>query len=369
MPSRPQLPLHVDPLANLPLFAQLRQQIAWLIASGQLEPGDRLPTIRALGDRLGVHMHTIRQTYRRLQQDGLVETRPGKGTTVLPFDFENLRGQNPLSPSHAIGVLMPSMDPFYVPFLDGLEELARVASYLLTVSFTRDKIALSRLLMQQLIAKNVDGLIVVSPVGDVLGRNTPSALPPVVYVDAPQAGSNVVLLDLENSGFQATRHLIQHGHSRIGIITAPLAWPNFRESYRGYLRALKTADLEPDPGLVVESPEFEIEGGYQAAIRMLGLHRPPTALFVSGDLLAVGVVRAMKDSGKRVPQDMAIVSKDNIQFAALIDPPLSTVASPAYEMGVEAMRMLSRLIAGKPLEKKRVVLGTELIARRSCGCS
>jgi len=364
-----QLPLHIDPLANLPIFAQLRQQITWLIASGKLKPGDRLPTIRELAKQLGIHMHTIRQTYHSLEDDGLVETRPSRGTRVLSLDLKRLSAQKPAHPSHTIGVLIPSMNPFYDSFLDGLEETARHATYLLTISFTRDNVELTHQLSQQMLAKNVDGLIVASPVADVLDGNNPPKSTPVVYVDAPQFTSNVILHDLENSGFTAASHLIEHGHRRIGLITAPLSWPNFYQAYQGYQRALTTSNLDLDPALVIEAPVFTLESGYQSAVQMFALKKPTTAIFVSGDLLAAGAIRAIKDSGRRVPEDIAIVSKDNIELASLIDPPLTTVASPTYQMGVEAMNMLIRLIAGKRLDKKRIVMPTELIVRKSCGCA
>ena len=84
--------------------------------------------------------------------------------------------------------------------------------------------------------------------------------------------------------------------------------------------------------------------------------------------MAAGVIRALKENGKHIPQDFAIISKDNIELAALMDPPLTTVNLPSYQMGVEAMNMLTRLISKKRLEKKRVILESELIVRKSCGC-
>ncbi len=152
------------------------------------------------------------------------------------------------------------------------------------------------------------------------------------------------------------------------MITAPLSWPNFNQAYQGYLRALKASKLELDPALVIEAPIFALESGYLSAMQMLELKNPPTGIFVSGDLMATGAIRALNEHGKRVPKDIAIVSKDNIELAAQIDPPLTTVASPTYQMGVEAMNMLIRLIAGKRLDKKRIVMPTELIVRKSCGC-
>src|SRR3972149_1746986 len=105
MKPAPRLPLHIDPQANLPFFAQLRQQITWLIASGDLKPNDRLPTIRELADQLGVHMHTIRQAYHSLEGDGLVETRPSRGTRVKSFDLNKLFTTESVLPSNTIGAL------------------------------------------------------------------------------------------------------------------------------------------------------------------------------------------------------------------------------------------------------------------------
>ncbi len=362
------LRLHIDPQSNLPIFAQLRQQIAWLIASGTLKPNDRLPTIRELAEQLGVHMHTVRQAYHSLEADGLVETRPSRGTRVTPFDASRLAVGASASPSHTIGVLIPNIFSFYDPFINGIEEVARRAGYMIIVCFTRDSEELTIQSAQQLAAKNVDGMIAASPVAGVFEKQFPSKSLPIVYVDAPQFQQHSILLDLEKAGFLAARHLIEHGHRRIGMISAPLSWPNFQDAHKGYQRALAESQPTHEPSLVIETPTFSLESGYQAALQMLALENPPSAVFVSGDLMAAGAIRALKERGKRIPEDIAIVSKDNIELAALMDPPLTTVNLPSYQMGVEAMNMLTRLISKKRLEKKRVTLESELIVRKSCGC-
>src|SRR3990172_6887461 len=96
----PPFPVHIDPQSNLPIFAQLKQQITWLIASGRLEPGGRLPNIRHLADQLGVNLHTIRKAYHNLEIDGLVETRPGRGTRLLPFDPKRVSANSSAYPSN-----------------------------------------------------------------------------------------------------------------------------------------------------------------------------------------------------------------------------------------------------------------------------
>lgn len=368
MTSRSRLPLHIDTRSNLPIFAQLEQQITWLIASGSLKSGDLLPSIRALGGQLGIHWHTVRQAYLALEAAGLVETRRRTGTRILPFDPGSLSHRPAEPPSHTIGVLLPSMDPFYDPFLEGLEERARQTANMPIVCFTRDDEELARQLAHQLLARGVDGLILVSPTAGVFQTDPSRAGPPLVYVDAPHIPENSILLDLEGSAFQATSHLIGHGHSRIGLITAPRSWPNFEECCRGYARALACAGLELDRTVVIESPAFRMEGGYQAMVRLLEAGEPPSAIFAAGDLLAAGAMHALRDRGLAIPRDVAIASKDNLELAAMLEPPLTSVSSPTYQMGVDALNMLSGLMAGKRPKKKKIVLPTDLVIRKSCGC-
>lgn len=368
-PSSP-LPLHIDPQSNLPIFAQIRQQITWLIASGKLKPGDRLPTIRDLAEQIGVHMHTVRQAYHALEDDGLAETRPSRGTRVKPYNGKKAASAESASPSHTIGVLIPNIYSFYDPFLSGVEEVARRMGYMTIVCITRDNEELTLQSIRQLIAKKVDGIVSASTMSKF--DEPPAVLsagPPFIFADSPQFQANSILFDLDNAGFLGTSHLIEHGHKRIAFITAPLTWHNFNDAYKGYQRALTASNLDLEPDSVIQTLAYSLEDGYRAGLQLLGLNKPPKAVFVSGDLMAAGVVRALKESGKRIPQDVAVVSKDNIELAALMDPPLTTVNLPTYQMGVEAVNMLMRLISKKRLEKKRVVLESELVVRRSCGCN
>lgn len=369
VPKR-DLALRVDPRADLPIYAQLRQQLTWRLVRGDLRPGDRLPTIRDLAGQLGVHMHTVRQAYHSLEDDGLLETRPSRGTRVKAFELDKLVTAESATPSHTIGVLIPNIHSFYDPLISGLEEVARKSGYMIIVCITRDDADLTRQSTRQLVAKRVDGIIAASPVAGEIRRQLSRSVqgPPLVFVDSPQVRTNAVLFDLENAGFVVARHFIEHGHTRIAFVTASLAWPNFRDTFNGFVRGLAVSSLEPDHELVVETPSFSLEEGYRAGLRLLELQTPPKAVFVSGDLMAGGVVRALEDNGLLVPQDVAIISKDDIELAALMDPQLTTVKLPAYRMGVEAMNMLVALMAGQGSRKKRVVLASELVVRASCGC-
>lgn len=365
--------LRIDPEAALPLSAQLQQQIVWLMASGELQEGDRLPAIRDLAKHLGINMHTVRVAYQKLETDGLVVSRRGVGTSVATYDPRRLAQLAPDLPSFTIGVLIPGVNPFYVPFVQGVQAAARESRQLLFICHFYDDPPLARRYVNQLSAKGVDGVILASTRTVTLEGKAGegpegSGMPPVVYVDEPDAPDYAVLLDSEGAGYRATTHLLEHGHSRIGFITGPLSWRNLRECHLGYQRALKSAGLDGDPSLVVEVPAFTIDGGCRAADKLLDQSSPPSAIFGAADILAIGAMQAIQARGMVVPDDVALVGYNDIELAALVHPPLTTVSAPAYEMGVRAMTMLRHLHSGLPVQPRRVVLDTELIIRSSCGC-
>ncbi len=365
--------ISIDPEAALPLSAQVQQQIAWLIASGEVQEGDKLPPIRELARHLGINMHTVRAAYQKLEAVGLVASRRGVGTSVVAHDPSRLAQWAPDLPSFTIGVLIPGFNPFYVPFLRGVQEAARDARQLLFICEFHDNPVLARRYISQLSAKRVDGLILTSPrtlVAErrVAGGAEPEGMPPVVYVDEPDAPDYAVLLDSEGAGYRATIHLLEHGHSRIGVITGPLSWRNLRECYLGYQRALSSAGLVVDSELVVEVPAFTTNWGYRAGGQLLDRADPPSAIFGAADILAIGAMQAIQARGQTIPDDVAVVGYNDIELAALVHPPLTTVSAPAYEMGVQAMTMLRRLHSGRAVKPKRLTLDTELVIRRSCGC-
>jgi DNA-binding LacI/PurR family transcriptional regulator len=365
--------IRVDPDAPLPMSAQVSQQLVWLIASGEVKVGDRLPPVRALAERLGINQHTVRAAYAALQAEGLVSMRQGRGTTVLAHDAQSLARVTPSTQTHTIGILIPGLNPFYLPFLEGIDEAARSAPWLFFVSYTRDSPVLPGRYVAQLIAKGVDGLILAAGGLEPQDWNSHSgsgnrSLPPVVCVDMPTAPGHVVLLDSEGAAFRATEHLIAHGRRRIGMISGPVEADNLQPCYQGYKRALAAAGLAIDARLVAEVPHFHIEMGRQATERLLNLSRPPTAIFGAADVLAIGAMQAVKERGLRVPEDIAVAGYNDIGLAALVDPSLTTARAPAYEMGVTAMNTLQRLIAGESVEPQRVTLDTPLVIRCSCGC-
>jgi len=187
-------------------------------------------------------------------------------------------------------------------------------------------------------------------------------------VDWPGAEGCSLQIDHESAGWQAGRHLVAHGHLRIGMITFSRQVANVLPVHAGFERALGAGGIPLDPEYIAGVDGFGMEEGALGVRRLLALADPPTAIFCIADTLAFGALQALRAAGLRVPQDIALVSYNNNPYAELVEPPLTTVAVPSYEMGVRAMQMLRQLIAGGMPEERQVLLPTELIIRRSCGC-
>lgn len=357
---------------------QLKQQIAWLIANGQLPPGEKLPPVQVMAKRLGINLHTVRHAYQELAADGLVESRQGRGTHVLPFDPFRLAQVAGLIRSHTIGVIVPSWtNPFYHALLQGIEEIAEAEQALLFLCNTHDDPNAALRDFARLAAKQVDGILIAAydichhlqPNVHKESQITDGGDLPFVTIDWPGCSGYSVLIDLKMAGYQATRHLVEHGHSRIGLITFAQDAENVIPVNRGYEQALNENGITMDPSLVACVPGFDMVSGAEGARKLLAHKEPPTAIFAIADMLALGAMQAIKQAGLRIPGDIALAGFNDIPTAALVEPALTTAASPTVQLGREAMKMLQTLIAGERPPQRQRTLSTSLVIRESCGCT
>ena len=366
--------INLHPHLDATLAQQLKQQVEWFIASGQLQPGDTLPSVRQVANYFRININTVRSAYQKLEADGLVETRQGLGTKVLPYDPQRIARHANSLPSHTVGVIIPSLtSPFYHPFLRGVESVANQARIMLFMCVTHDDRSELQRSYAQLASKNVDGILLASQDDSLLAATDLDLVSqkihtlPLVAIDWPPSTGYAVNMDLENAGYQATRHLLEHGHRRVGLITHALDLPNVGPLNMGYRRALREAGIASDPRWIAAVHGFLTSAGAEGARMLLALDQPPTAIFAISDLPAIGAMCAVQQTGLRVPQDVAIAGFNDIPVAAFVNPSLTTVAAPAYEMGLEAMKMLQNLISGKQPHQKNILLPTSLVIRQSCG--
>lgn len=163
----------------------------------------------------------------------------------------------------------------------------------------------------------------------------------------------------------ATTHLISAGCRRLAFVTGAADAPVIRQRLEGFRRSLEAFSLRHDPSLVVRLADHDGEGVRQGTRQLLERPDRPDGIFYSDDLLAIAGLQAIRELGLRVPSDVAVVGFGDVPAAASLDPTLSTIRMPLYDLGAQAMSMLVDLASQKPLQRPRVILASKLIVRRS----
>jgi DNA-binding LacI/PurR family transcriptional regulator len=221
---------------------------------------------------------------------------------------------------------------------------------------------------EELIHENhVDGIILSGPRQDDIEiiRIHREGFPVVLMGQLPGYDIPYVDIDAISGAKIATRHLIDHGHRRIAMLTnAPLAYTSAQQRLEGYQQALTEMGIEPEASLLREG-NFVPASGYEAMADLLEVSPRPTAVFVASDIVAMGAMQAIKRAGLNIPKDVAVVGFDDIPLAEFYDPPLTTVCLPAYGLGWAAGERLSRLVRGDSLDQSGLLLNTALILRES----
>jgi len=215
--------------------------------------------------------------------------------------------------------------------------------------------------------RGVDGVVVfLSDYGDPYFQELLDSNIPTVILDFETTQSHTVCSDNTAGAMQAMEYLISLGHRRIAHISGGLnTFPGSRRQ-QGYEQALEQWGLERKEGYIITGEFYTLEGGYEAMKQLLQLPQPPTAVFASGDLLALGAIMAIRDSGLNVPADISVMGYDDVDLAKYITPALTTVRQDAGLLGKGAAELLFASINGERNGNEALILPTEVIIRDSC---
>ncbi len=251
----------------------------------------------------------------------------------------------------------------------GMEaELSRQGHHLLVATVTDDQLKDASAL--GLVAENrVDGVVLLGP--DIPARFVLQLKGlgfPVVLVDnvLDAVPLDSVRSDDRQGGRHATEHLIAHGHREIAALLGPRAWPSSAERGEGYRAAIRAAGLEPH---VFHGSHTIPETGEGLMREALAAAPGLSAVFTANDAMAFGAMRAAAELGRSIPEEIAFVGFDDVSAASFCHPPLSTVRVFTREMGRQAARRILDLIAEPETPPVQILLATELVVRRSCGCT
>lgn len=259
-------------------------------------------------------------------------------------------------------------DAFLPGLLDGISRAARRYGY--QVLFRPVAVDEPNGSYMELVrGRHTDGLILSGPRSDddLLLALRAEGFPVVLH--GCLHGVDIPSVDVDNvqGAAAAVHHLLALGHRRVGMITnAPLVYAASGQRLDGYRKALQAADIPYDEMLVREG-NFDEESGHAAIMDLMALDRPPTAVFVASDMVAMGALRALHEEGMCVPGEVALVGFDDITAARFITPALTTVHVPTFGLGWSAAELLIEVVEQGSADHSHVQLGTELIVRESCG--
>jgi len=289
----------------------------------------------------------------------------------LNYEVNSLAQSLKSDRSRTIGLLVTDIsNPFFTSLVRGVEDVANAAGYSVMLCNTDENPDKELTYLRMLRRKRVDAILM-APTGirqplvdQLIGLGFP-----LVCFDRPPPGDacDTLLVDNVGGARQAVSHLIELGHRRVGVITGLSGVGTTNERLEGYMQAMADHGLMVDPDLV-RAGNSRLDGGFREMLALLDLPAPPTAVFTTNNLTTLGALAALQSRQVTVPDAMAIVGFDDLEWGAVLRPRLTAVAQPTYRIGETATRMLIERIEGRcGPEPRRVVLPTRLIVRESSG--
>ena len=325
------------------------------------------PTIRDVAARAGVSYQTVS---RVINSSGGVrpatQARVEAAIAELGFRANAIAQFMATGSTHTLTCLSPNLTDYtFACIIEGAEQEARQHGYYLFSASAPDESTFDRLIDQMITSRRTEGLMVINPYADDRFTLLPHAVPTVFVGARPREESvDSVALDDVGAGRLATQHLLARGHRRIGVICGPAMEDCTQDRLEGYQAALTDAGISCDNALVMED-DWSATSGYRALTRLLELDSPPTAIFAQNDRMAVGVLRAARDRGLDIPQDLAVIGVDDMPLASYFDPPLTTLRQDLYAIGRQAAQLVIQAIEQPDAPRQHLLLPAELVVRQS----
>ncbi len=266
-----------------------------------------------------------------------------------------------------VGLIISDIqNPFFTSMVRAVEDTALENGYTVLLCNSDEDPKKEQLYIDVMARERVAGIIIIPSRSESCPALKKLKVP-IVVVDRKlrDIRTDTVLLDNVAGSKLAMEHLIQLGHRRIGLVGAPTSASVGADRFLGYQKALQDHGIEVDQSLI-QMGDFKEPGGYRATLRLLELERKPTAVFAANNLMTMGMLKAVREKGVRIPEDLSVIGFDDMPWLTLITPPMTTVGQPVYKMGAEAARLLfERLSSGPEKPPSRIVLKPELIIRSS----
>lgn len=326
-------------------------------------------TLRELGKQLNLSVSTVSRALSRPQlvsamtRQRVLEAVAAHGYTPNAIARSLKNGR-----TRALGIVVSDLqNPFYASVVREVERVAASRGYNCVICNADEDARQEERALELLVSLQVAGVIHASTGANraFLRRLQQGGLP-IVDIDRASGLEEVdtVLVDNALGARMAAEHLLDLGHTRIAVVTGPQSLTTGRERLRGFRAALEARGLAL-AGDYTEIANFREAGGYSAVVRLLALPEPPTAFFVANNEMMAGALSALRERGLRVPEQVSLISFDDVRWARYVQPPLTVIAQPTEQIGTLAAGLLFERLSGRQ-ETIHYLLKPELVRRASC---
>ena len=326
-------------------------------------------TLKMVAERAGVSVNTAS---RAINNKPDINEKTKKRILKVAQELGYVRNDTAVAlrtkKTGTIGVVIAdNRNPFYAEVLNGIEAAAKEKKYHIILANTQRDYKKEEEAINLLLAKRVDGLLI-TPVQDrdddiknLIEANIPFV---VVGRDFENIEVDAIYNDEVKGGFLATEYLIKKGHKRIALIDGFLYKSPAKGRLEGYKRALNKHRIPLEDSLISVG-DINIEDGHERTKQMLEKNLDFTAIFAYNDMMAFGVMQAIKEKGLKIPEDIGLVGYDDISFCSLMDPALTTIRLKKQELGIKSFKLLLSRINGGRKKTKKVMLDVELQIRET----
>ena len=327
-------------------------------------------TLEDIAEKSGVSRSTVS---RVINGDEKVsqKTRDRVNEVIQAVNFQpNLAARGlAAKKTNILGLVIPEhvsklfTDPYFPHLIRGVMAACNAQKY--TIMLWLAEPEYERSTITQILHNGlIDGVIVSSMVMDdsIVSSLYSSKMPFVLVGRHLKLDVNYIDVDNIQGGLDATMHLLRNNRKRVATITGPLNMIAGNDRYTGYVKALQQRGFDVDKNLVVEG-DFTEESGYLAMQKLLPFS--PDGVFAASDVMAIGAIRAAREAGLRIPEEISFVGFDDLQIAAQVVPPLTSIRQPTERMGSLAVDTLIDCIKNPDTQTRHLLLSTELVVRGS----
>lgn len=325
------------------------------------------PTLRDVAKHAGVSHQTVSRVINGHERVS-PETRARVTDAIAKLGFSPNAIARSMAQGRAqtLACLSPNLTDYtFASIIEGAEAEARQLGYFLLSSSVKDGRQFQAIAEELVSSRRVDGILVINPFADDRHLYLPKNFPLTfvgTHVRAEKISS--VGLDDESAAHAATQYLLDCGHRQIALVSGPQVEDCVQDRQAGYDAALRAAGLEPNPAWVYEG-DWSASSGYQALTQLLRSNGRPTAVFAQNDRMAIGLLRAARDAGLNVPEQLAVIGFDDMPLSAYFDPPLTTMRQDMEAIGRQAVRLLVHAVQEPDAPPQHLRFSSQLVVRQS----